>query len=87
MDCFYTTVKGGRNGVPKMEKGVFFKANVNEHRLEPMFDVADFPLENAPNYVSFTVALDGVFLKLTVLKKSNAFFEFLAADDQFDARA
>ena len=78
-------VEGGGDGVPEVEEGVLLEADVDEHGLEAMLDVADLPLEDAADDVALAVALDGVFLQLAILEEGYAFFQLLTADDQFDA--
>ena len=82
-----TAVQGGGNRIPEMKEGIFLKPDVDEHRLETMLDIADLPLEDAADDVAFTVALDGILLQLAIFHDGDAFFEFLATDDQFDAGA
>jgi len=80
-------IKSGRDGVPEVEKGILLEADIDEHGLEAVLDVADLALEDAADNIALAVALDGVFLQLAVLQEGYAFFEFLAADDQLDTGA
>jgi len=87
LDGLNAAVERGGNGIPEVEEGVLLEADIDEHRLQPMLDVADLALENAADDVALAVALDGVLFQLAILQDGDAFFEFLAADDQLDAGA
>ena len=71
----------GRDGVPEMQERVFVQADVHEHRLEALLDVAHAALEDAADDVLVAFALDGVFLQHAVLEECDAAFEFLDIDD------
>ena len=85
IDFFDAAVKGSGNGVPKMEKGVFLEADVDEHRLQPHFDVLDFALVNAADDVARVAPLDAVFLKPAILEQRHAPLEFFHAENEFVA--
>jgi len=85
IDGFNPAVESGRDGVPELKEGIFFKSDVNEHGFDAGLDIADFAFENAADDVAVGFAFDGVFLEAVVLEKRDAFFELFTADDQLDA--
>src|SRR5205807_8432674 len=82
IDFFDATVERGGNGIPEMEEGVFFEADVHEHRLQPNLDVLDFALVNAADDVARAFPLDAVFFKLAVLEQGDPALEFSHAEDE-----
>lgn len=68
-----------------MKEGIFFESDINEHRLDARFDIANLALVDAADDIAIGFAFDCVFLETVVLQQGNPFFEFLATDDQFDA--
>ena len=85
VDRLDSAVESGGDGIPELEKRIFLESDVDEHRLDAGLDVADFAFVNAADDVPVGLAFDGVFLESVVLKKRDAFLEFLATDDEFDA--
>ena len=59
--------KRGRDRIPKMQKRIFFEADVDEHRLQPHLDVFDAAFVNAPDNVPRAIALDVIFFEPSVL--------------------
>lgn len=84
-DGFDAAVEGGWDGVPELEEGVFFKADVDEHGFDAGLDVAHLALVNGSDDVAVGVAFGGVFFEAVVLEEGDALFKALAADDKFDA--
>ena len=72
--------------VPEMEEGVFFVANVHEHGLETVFNVANAAFENAAYDVPIVGALDVIFFEHSVLEERDALLQFFDVDDEFVAR-
>lgn len=85
VDRLDAAVESGGDGVPELEKRIFLESDVDEHRLDAGLDIPDFAFVNAADDVSVGLAFDGVFLEAVVLEKRNAFLEFLATNDEFDA--
>src|SRR5206468_3074115 len=80
IDFFNTAVKRSRNCIPKMKERVFFKADVNKHRLQAHLDVSDLALLDAADDVPRALTFDAVFLQPPVLEQGNAGFEFFHAE-------
>ena len=85
IDFFDAAVERGGNSIPEMEEGVFFEADVHEHRLQPNLDVLDFALVNAADDVARAFPLDAVFFKLAVLEQGDPALELFHAEDEFVA--
>src|SRR4029453_15999732 len=83
IDFFNSAVERGGNGIPKMKKGVFFEADIHEHRLQPNFDVLDFPLGNAADDIARVFTLDAVFLEPSIFQQRDARLEFFHAEYEF----
>ena len=84
-DFLNTAVQRCRDGIPEMQEGVFFEADVHEHRLEAMLDVLDAAFENAADDVAFGGTFDGVFFKLAIFQQGDAAFEPFAVNDELVA--
>ena len=68
IDFLDATIKRSWNRVPKMEKGVLFKADIDEHRLQPHFDVLDPALVDRADDIASAVALDVIFFQPSVFE-------------------
>jgi hypothetical protein len=68
-----------------MKEGVFFEADVDEHRLQSHLDVLDFALVNAANDVARAFTLDAVFLESAILEQRNTGLEFFYIEYEFVA--
>ena len=73
------------NGIPKMQEGVFFEADVDEHRLQSHLDVLNFAFVDAPNNVARTVAFDAVFFQAATFEERHPALQFFHADDDLVA--
>ena len=80
-------VESRRNGIPEVQEGILFKANVHKHGLQPVFNVADLPLENSSHDIAVALPFNRVLLEFPVLQEGDAFLEFFTTDDQLDLRA
>ena len=85
VNLFDATVERCRNGVPKMKEGIFFKADVDEHRLQTHLDVFDFTLVNAAYDVPGALTFNTIFFKSATLEQSHTGLEFLHAQDELVA--
>ena len=68
-----------------MEERVLFVADVHEHRLEALFDVAHAAFENAADDIAVSRAFHVVFLEHAVLHERDTLLEFFDGDDEFVA--
>ena len=68
-----------------MEERIFFIADVHEHGLEALLDVAHAAFENAAYDVPFVGAFDVVFFEHAVLEERDALLQFFDGDDEFVA--
>ena len=66
-----------------MEEGILLEADIDEGRLQSVFQIADLALENAADQPLLGRALDGELLELALLQHSHAGFEGLGVDDDF----
>ena len=85
LDLLDPAVERGGNGVPEMEEGIFFQADVDKHRLEAGLDIFDPALVDAAGDVAGAVAFNAIFLEPAVLEQGDAALEFFDADDEFVA--
>ena len=74
LDFFDAAVERGRDGVPEVQEGVFFEADIDEHRLEPVLDVFYAAFKNAADDVAFGGPFDRVFLELPVFEQCDTAF-------------
>jgi hypothetical protein len=64
-----------------MEEGVFLEADVHEGRLQAVFQIADFALEDAADEALLGGAFDGEFLEASLLDDGDAGFKGFGVDD------
>ena len=80
VDFLDAAVQAGKR-VPEMQEGVLLETDVNEHRLQAMFDIFDFALEDTSNDVSVGVSFEIIFFKHTIFEKRNAPLELFTTND------
>ena len=85
LHLFDATIKGGGESVPEMEEGIFFKADINEHRLEGVFDISDSSFKNTSDDVAIRLAFDRVLLENAIFEEGDSSLELFAIDDEFVA--
>lgn len=83
LDDFDAAIEGAWNDVPVVEEGVFVEADVNEHRLETVFEIADAALVDAADETLFGGALDVELFEAAFLHDGDASLEGLNVDDDF----
>jgi hypothetical protein len=66
-----------------MEERIFFVADVDKHRFEPVLDVFHPAFENAADDVAVARPLDRILFKDAVFEQGDPLLEFLGINDQF----
>ncbi len=83
LDDFDAAVEGAGHDIPVVQEGVFFKTDVHEGCLQPVFQILDFAFENAPHEAFVTRAFDGELFEFAFFQDRDAGFERLGVDDDF----
>ncbi len=68
-DEFDAAVEACRDDVPVVEEGVLLEADVDEGRLEAVFEVADLALEDAAHQPLVLGPLDGELFEAALLRE------------------
>ena len=80
LDLLQPTIKGRRDGIPKMEEGILLKTNVDKHGFEAAFNVLHAAFEDAANDVRLAGPLDGVFFESLTFEYGYAGFKRFAVN-------
>ena len=81
MDFLHAAVEGGRDGIPEMQEGILFHADVDEHGLQAGFDILDPALEDAADGVVVAFAFYLIFFEEALFEEGDAAFELFNIDN------
>ena len=65
---FDATVECCWDGIPELKERIFLESDINEHRLDARFDIANLALVNAADDIAIGLAFDCVFLESVILE-------------------
>ena len=80
---FHAAVELVGHDIPVVEEGVLLETDVHERRFQSIFEITHLAFEDAADKTLLCGAFDVEFLKLAVLRDSDARFKGLSIDDDF----